>query len=106
MAGFAATAGRPPPPPPPPPAGCPPVVVDASAVVVVEGSSTMVGPGSAVVVLDDFPTTSPFSVREPAEQAPVRMARAARPATPVLRTVDWVCMGKWSTFPERVERAR
>jgi hypothetical protein len=75
-----------------------PVVVEASSVVVVDGSSTIVGPGRAVVVLDDLPTMRPFSVREPEEQAPVRRARVARPATPVLRKADELRMGSGRPF--------
>src|SRR4051794_13158854 len=98
---LAETAG--PVPPPLPPLLRAPVVVDASSVVVVEGSSTMVGPGRAVVVLDDFPTTMPRSEREPEQPAVTRATATAMPATPVVLMADRLRMGKWSTFPERVE---
>ena len=79
------------------------MVVEFSAVVVV-GSSTMSGAGSAVDVLVDFPITRPFSVLEPPEQAPATRATAtARPTTPVRLKVVLELMGKWATFPERVE---
>ena len=64
----------------------------------------MSGAGRAVVVLEDLPITRPFCVFEPPEQAPLTRATAtARPTRPVRLKVVWERMGKWATFPERVE---
>src|SRR5919107_1788933 len=89
---WAFTAG-----PVPPPLRAP-VVVDASSVVVVEGSVTIVGPGRAVVVLDDFPTTIPRSEREPEQPAVTRASATAMPATPVLLMADRLLMGRGRPF--------
>src|SRR4051812_43139020 len=80
-----------------------PVVVDAWAVVLVDGSSTMVGPGRAAVVVVDFPMIRPRCELPLEAQAAPASIVAATPAAAVLRRRRVVLMRDWKPFPEPSE---